>query len=112
MSCAQSSGLPCVVDLVHGHGHHAVAVGVFQRQVHPHLRRRRQLGDVEFARGDHHLPLDAVDHVAVDVDAAEGVVGAKALGLLQLGLERAPIPDARVAQGGRAVVEIGAGHRR
>ncbi len=100
------------VDLVHRRRDDSVTVGVFQRQIHPDLRRGRQLGDVELAGGDHHLPLGAVHLVAVEVDAAEGVVGAEALGLLQLRLERAPVPDARIAQGGGAVVEVLASHRR
>ena len=100
------------VHLVDRDGNGAVAVGVFEREIDPDLGLVGELLDVEFARGDHHLPLDAVDHVAVDVDAGKGVVGPQALGLLQLRFERAPVPDARVAQGCCALVEILAGERR
>ena len=99
------------VDLVDRHGHGAVAVRVFEREVDPHLGRRRQLCDIEFARRNHDLAFDAVDLIAVDIDIAEGVVGAQALDLLQLGFERAPIPDARIAQRGCVFLEIGAAER-
>jgi hypothetical protein len=57
----------------------------------------------------HDLPFDAIDHIAVDVDAGESVIRSQDLDLLKLGFERSPVPDARVLQGWSVLVEILAG---
>ena len=100
------------VHLVDRNRNRAVAMRVFEREVDPDLGRRRQPLDVEFTCRDHHLPLGAIDPVAVDVDAGKGVIGAQALDLLQLGLERAPVPDARIPQRCRVLIEIVTAERR
>ncbi len=100
------------IDLVHRDRDDAVAVGVFEGEIDPDLRRRGKPRHVELARRDHDLPLGAVDLIAIDIDAAKDVIGPQALDLLQLRLERAPIPDARVLQRGGVLGQIGGRQRR
>ncbi len=100
------------VHFVDGNRNGAVAMGIFEGEIDPDLGLVGQLFDVEFARRDHDLSFDAVDHVAVDIDAGEGIVRPQALDLLQLRLERAPIPDTGVSQRCSILVEVLAGERR
>ena len=100
------------VHFVDRDGDGAVAVGIFEREIYPDLGLIGELFDVELARRDHDLPLDAVDHVAVDVDAGKGVVRPQALDLLELGFERSPVPDAGVSQRRCVLVQVLAGERR
>ena len=100
------------VHFVGRDGNGAVAVGVFEGEIYPDLGLIRELFHVEFARRDHDLPFDAIDHVAVDIDAGKSVVRPQALNLLELGFERSPIPDAGVLQRCATLVQVLAGERR
>ena len=81
-----------------GHDHTA-AVGEQQMQVDPGLRVGRQQRRRQFARSQRHLPIGAVDPVAIDVDVKEPVVGADFL-KLRIGVhQRLPVPQPDVVDG-------------
>src|ERR1700757_5132974 len=67
------NGVSSTVYFVDGYSNSAVSVGVFECEVYPDLGLVGEFLDIEFTCGDHYLPLDAIDHVAVDVDTGEGV---------------------------------------
>ena len=81
-------------------------MGIFEGEIDPDLGLIGELFHVEFARGDHDLSLDAVDHVAVNIDTGESIVRPQALNLLELRFERSPVPDAGVSQRCSALVQI------
>ena len=91
---------------VHGIHRHAVPVGVDQLRVDPVAGGFRKPLDVQLAGGDHHLPQRAVNHVAIDVDVGEFVVGADGLNLPQRVPERAPVPQADVLDRRLVVGEV------
>ena len=84
---------------VHGGDGVAVAVGELQPAVHPRLRLDRELVGVEFAGAEQHLPLLAVDVVAVDIDIEEVEERADCLDLAEGGAHRRRIPEADVVNG-------------
>jgi hypothetical protein len=100
------------VHFIDQDGDSAVAVSIFEREIHPDLRLIREFLDVELTGGDQNLPLGGIDDVAIDVDTSKSLVRPQTLDLLELGLERSPIPDARVLQGWSILVQILAGERR
>ena len=62
--------------LTHRAGDDPVAVGVGEMLIDPGLGLTGELGAVELPGGDEQLPVPVVDHIAVDVDVVEVVVGA------------------------------------
>ena len=66
-----------------------------------------QTGDVQLARGQHGLAVDAVDVVAVDAHGGELVVGAQLLQLGVAGEQGALVPQADVADGAGVGGELG-----
>ena len=94
------------IHFIDRHGDRAVAVGIFEREVHPDLGLIREFIEVELTGGDQDLPLGAIDDVAIDIDPSKSVVRPQTLDLLELGLERSPIPDAGVLQGRCVLVQI------
>ena len=71
------------VHFIDRDGHSAVAVSIFEREIHPDLGLIREFIEVELAGGDHDLPLGAIDDVAIDVDPSKSVVRSQPLGVLQ-----------------------------
>src|SRR6516164_3710008 len=104
------------INFIHWDCDDAIAMRVLQREIDPNLGGYGKARNIELARGDHDLPLGAVNLVTIDVDARERIIGSQPLDLLQLWLKRAPIPDPRVLQRGGILFEVGgrervAGHR-
>ena len=88
------------VDRIHGD---AVTVGVDELLVDPVAAALGELGDVELARGQHHLADRAIDFIAIDVDVGKIVVGADFLDLTESVLQRAPVPKPDVLKCGLVV---------
>ncbi len=68
-----------------------------------------KLWDVEFARGNHHLPFFAADFVTVNVNVREVVVSANLLNLPQSVLQSLPIPKTNVGECRAVSFEIKSG---
>ena len=67
---------------------------------------------VELARGQHDLPILAVDHVAVVVDRDEVVVRADFLDLPERVEQRLVVPERHVVERGGVSRDVGARQRR
>ena len=91
-------------DAVHGAQDDAVAVGVGEMFVDPGPGRQRRIGDLP--RGEHHLPVFAVDRVAVVVDAGELVVGPHLLELAVGLQERRMVPEPDVLHGEVVLLQV------
>src|SRR5262249_61270509 len=81
------------IDRVH---RDAVAVRVNQLLVDPVAAALRELLDVQFSRGEHHLANRAVEFVAINVDVGEIVVSADFLNLAKGILQSMPVPQSYV----------------
>jgi len=81
-------------------------MGIFEREVDPDFRLFGKPVDVEFARRDHHLALEPIDNIAIDIDTRESVIWAQSLNLLQLRFQRAPVPDPGVPERCRIFPQI------
>src|SRR5262245_58128166 len=85
---------PALVVLLGREAHcKAVAMGVLEVPVDPAAALARQIRG-KLAGRQHHLAIDAVDPIAIDVNIAERVVRADLLELTKGLAQRAMIPDA------------------
>ncbi len=78
---------------IYGVHRNTVAMGVNQLFVDPVPAALRELVDVQFAGGEHHLAHVAVDFITVNVDVGKVVVGADFLNLTQRVLECMHVPQ-------------------
>ena len=99
-----SSGRPSAVTWFTGPQRDPVAVGERQPLVDP--RAVGQARAVQFARREHHLPVLAVDEVAVVVDRHEVVVRADFLDLAERVQQRLVVPERHVLERERVAREV------
>ena len=95
---------PLLADLVHRAEDDAVSVGVDQVLVDPDAARELLVG--QFPRRQHHLPVVAVDLVAVGVHVHELVVGADLLELRVGGKQRLVVPQPDVLDGAVVLLQV------
>ena len=92
------------IHRVHGD---AVAMGVDELLIDPVAAAFRQLIDVEFSGGEHHLAYIAVDLISINVDVRKIVIGSDLLNLPQRVLQGMPIPQANILERRLVVGRIG-----